>query len=673
MPKKDNELKIDTTLIDGLTDEEKAVIFSVLEEIKENDGESKILNDLKYEDYSEIPVTIDEFIDNDYYLGHAWKDSEGNSKCYPYWREKLHVLFPNNIDINMNNVILSMSRGVGKSEISVLIALYMMYRLMCLKDPLSFYHMKPTEKFVFAFMNIKISLAEEIGISKLQNTVKMSPWFLEKGIMTGQKKDYWNPPEHIQIVIGSQPSSVIGLPIFFSFFDEISFIRNQDLDKQKSKAIDMINTAIGGMKTRFIHKGKNPTLLVLASSKRSEKSFLEEHLKKKLISEKENSLICEGSVWQIKPKGTYSEKTFKVALGNKFLQSLVLKDSDDEHIDLYRKKGYRILDVPIDLRPDFTDDIDRALCDFAGISSSEFSKYISGQAVQDVVNPAMKNPFMKEILEIGNAPDDKDQYYNFFDMSVVPTELKHKPLYIHMDMSVSGDKTGIVGTWIKGKRPSQDSLNQSNDLFYTVAFAVAIKAPKGRQISFDKNRNFVYWLKEQGFNIKGITTDNYQSYDTGQTLKSKGYNYDVLSVDRIDTQSRINIPYQYLKNTIYENRIEMFPCKLLEQELTELERNIDSGRVDHPDSGSKDTSDGLAGSVFNASKYAEQYAFDYGESLQQIIDINKENFQTNDKQQMVVNMEEQLKLLHNVLGNKEGNKEDEKEVWINPYSDVIVW
>ena len=49
----------------------------------------------------------------------------------------------------------------------------------------------------------------------------------------------------------------------------------------------MINTAIGGMKTRFLQRGKNPTLLILASSKRSEKSFLEVHMKKKLAAEKE--------------------------------------------------------------------------------------------------------------------------------------------------------------------------------------------------------------------------------------------------------------------------------------------------------------------------------------------------------------------------------------------------
>ena len=55
------------------------------------------------------------------------------------------------------------------------------------------------------------------------------------------------------------------------FLDEISFIKNQEIDKQKKIAMDMMDTAIAGMKTRFINKGKNPTLLVLASSKRSEK------------------------------------------------------------------------------------------------------------------------------------------------------------------------------------------------------------------------------------------------------------------------------------------------------------------------------------------------------------------------------------------------------------------
>jgi len=172
------------------------------------------------------------------------------------------------------------------SEIAVAVACYLMYRIMCLKNPIEFFHLKPTEKICFAFMNIKLALAEEIGISKFQNTVKLSPWFMARGTMEGRTNLKWVPPDYINIIIGSQADDLIGLPIFFAFFDEISFMRNQDIDKQKEKAINMIDTAIGGMKTRFIYKGINPTLLALASSKRSEKSFLEEHIKKKLKSEK---------------------------------------------------------------------------------------------------------------------------------------------------------------------------------------------------------------------------------------------------------------------------------------------------------------------------------------------------------------------------------------------------
>lgn len=119
---------------------------------------------------------------------------------------------------------------------------------------------------------------------------------MSRGTLVGRDYQLWVPPDYIQIIIGSQSSHVLGLPIFFAFFDEISFIRNQDIDKQKAKAIDMIDTAIGGMKTRFMVRGKSPVLLILASSKRSEKSFLEVHMKKKLESEKENVIIVDEPV-----------------------------------------------------------------------------------------------------------------------------------------------------------------------------------------------------------------------------------------------------------------------------------------------------------------------------------------------------------------------------------------
>jgi hypothetical protein len=634
---------VDNEILSRLSEKERELAISILEQYSKT-GESDIFKGLLDEDYKEKPVDIITFILDNRYLGKAWHDSDGKVKLYEYWNNKIKELLPDAYTTSVNNLIVSGARGLGKSEIAVAIMAYLMYRVMCMKNPQQHFRLKPTEKICFAFMNITKILAEEIGISKFQHTIQMSPWFMERGSMSQRNNEpYWIPPEPVDIIIGSQSSHVIGQPIFAAFFDEISFIRNQDIDKQKKIAIDMIDTAIGGMKTRFIYKGKNPTLLILASSKRSEKSFLEEHMKRKLKSEQENVMIVDEPVWNVKPKGTYSDKTFRVALGNKFLQSSVVAEGED--LKPWKDRGYKILNVPIDFKANFMDDIDRALCDYAGISSSEISKYISGVAVREVINETISNPFNKEIIEVGNASDDLVQYKDFFDMDKIPSEMKSKPLFVHLDMSVSGDMTGIAGVWIKGKKTSTQE-NQAKDLFYSLAFSVSIKAPKGRQISFEKNRNFIYWLKEQGFNIKGITSDTYQSYDTGQTLKSRGFPYEILSVDRVDTD-RISKPYQYLKSTIYEKRIELYDSKNLIDEIIDLERNINTGKVDHPDGGKKDVADALCGAVYSASKNAEQFAFEWGENLDTITKSNSLPSDPALRQQITIEFEEELKKTFN--------------------------
>ena len=642
---------IDDKFFEGLSEKEKEMAMQILDDLSKN-GKSKMYDELLYADYAEVPVDIMTFISDDRYLGAAWKDDEGKIKLYPFWQEKLKELFPDNLTTSVNNFIESGARGLGKSEVAVTIMLYLMYRLMCLKNPHQFLHLKPTEKVCFAFMNITLKAVEEIANDKFQNTVKLSPWFLEHGTITGTTNKTWNPPDWIEIILGSQSAHVIGRPIYAAFFDEISFIKNQDIDKQKRIAIDMVDTALGGMQTRFIYKGQNPTLMILASSKRSEKSFLEEHMRKKLADEDASVMIVDKAVWDVKPPETYSGERFNVAVGNKFLVSEIMPDGAS--IEDYARRGYNIISVPVEFRSNFRDDIDRALCDYAGISSSDLSKYISGVRVQAATNQNFQNPFVKDIIEVGNAVSDEVQYKDFFDLTRVPNELRYKPLYIHLDMSVSGDKTGIGGVWISGKKQSLD--NSAKELTYQMAFGVSIKAPKGYQISFAKNREFIYWLKANGFNIKGISTDTFQAAPIAQDFISKGYNYETVSVDRVNSD-HICEPYAFFKNCIYEQRITLVPSTLLTQELVGLERNGNTGKIDHPDggtSGSKDLSDAICGALWNASKHAEEYAFEFGEDVKETLDFNSLNGQEN-KQQIIMDLTEELKGL-TLFGNQEQGK-----------------
>lgn len=646
---------LDMSALDKLSPNEREYALQILTQYA--NGSSQMLDALKYAEYSEIPVDIETFITDDKYLGKAWKDASGKLKLYDFWLDQLKKLFPTNIDTDYNTLLESGARGIGKSEIACgCVGAYLMYRVMCMKNPLEFFHLKQTEKICFAFMNIKLELAEEIAISKFQKTLQMSPWFMNKGRMTTlHNQPYWVPPEPVKIIIGSQSDDVIGQPIFFAFFDEISFIKNQDVDKQKKKAKDMIDTALGGMLTRFVHNGKNPTMLVVASSKRSEQSFMEEYIKLLSSTEGHSTLVIDKPVWEVKPKGTYSNETFYVGLGNKFLESIVIPDSDKDNLEAYQKRGYKLLEVPIDFKAKFLQDIDRNLCDFAGISSSSTNKYMSGQVVADCVFDEYKNPFINDILEIGNGKEDTAQYSQFFRMERVPKELLYKPLYVHLDMSLSGDLTGIAGVWIIGKKLSADN-DQAKDLKFRLAFSVSIKAPKGRQVSFEKNRNFIRWLKRQGFVIKGITCDSYQSADLMQQMNAEGYICELLSVDRV--QDNVCKPYQYLRNAVYEQRFEMYHSNRLFDEFVDIERDLATGKIDHTPNGHKDTLDAVAGATFNASKHAEEYAFDYGESIENTIEANRGNTIA-DMQQIAIDFEqEMMKLLDPVQSNK-NNKQSE--------------
>lgn len=443
------------------------------------------------------------------------------------------------------------------------------------------------------------------------------------------------------------------------FFDEISFQPNQDIDKQKQKAKTLISTATARMQSRFMKGEKDPTLLFMASSKRTEQSFLETYIENKKKNESKTTIVVDEPQWVIRTDKDSPNK-FKVAIGNKFLNSEVLPlNITNEQIRELKNRGYKIIDVPMGYYEQFIDDIDIALTDIAGISTTNVTKYISGGRFQDIKNPNLKNPFKSDIIEVGNG--DNVQYYDYFDLSKIDPILKSRPLFIHLDMSLSGDKTGIAGTWIKGKKPHQPGTPETNELFYTVAFAVSVKAPKGYQISLEKNRNFIYWLKEQGFNIKGISSDTYQSADTGQQLLARGFKYEIISVDRVDSD-HICKPYQYIKNTVYEKRIETFDSELMTEEFLGLERNNNTGKIDHPDggaSGSKDMADAITGSVFNASKHAEEFAFDFGETLDTVVKVSQAASSSESlRQQIQVDFENEMQNLFDPIA-KRLNKDKE--------------
>lgn len=657
-------------LLNTLSEEEKKVVLSILDDLSKN-GESKTYQDLIYQDYDEIPVDISTFLHDKRYLGNGLVDPSGRFTLFPYWEDKLKEIFPTNVDTRYNTIIFTGAIGLGKSTIAVICLLYLLYRLLCLKDPYLFYGLQPIDKISISLMNITLENAKGVAMDKMNQLILSSEWFMAHGKMSGTENLVYHPDKHIEVIAASSNNQVIGRAIFCNFTDEVNFGLTSDVEKLKKKQKQLISQIDARMASRF-QRSKNgitylPTLNIIASSKNSEQSFLEDYIETKKKNNSQTTLIVDEPQWVVDSRKDSKEK-FQVAIGNKFLTNELLPlGCSKTLINEYRARGYQIIDVPIGYREKFEDNLDGSLMDIAGIATASSTKYISGIRWNEVKTNSYKNPFVKEIIQVGTAKDDIYQYSDFFDLSRVDKNLKSRPLYIHLDMSKSGDKTGIAGMWIMGKRPSKEGEDSTKSMFFKLAFSVAIEAPKGYEISFDKNRAFIKWLKESGFNIRGVSSDTYQAAQIHQQLSADGFEVKTISMDRLDSETKTQLQYAYFKSTLYERRMEIYEeCDFLTEEVLGLER-LGDGHIEHPGQGtqgSKDTIDALVGALWNASLHSEEYAYEYGENLDLLVNVNEDEYAKEEeiKKQVLVNYEDELRLallLHNRMNTKKEEDDDD--------------
>lgn len=619
--------KLEMEELEGLSEAERQYAIKLLKEIQQT-GNTNKLKELKYEDFDEIPVDIDTFLDDDHYLGRGlWAVDvvTGERRCtlFPYWRKTLKKLFPDNLTTSYNTLILTGAIGLGKTLMGVLAQLYLLYRMLCLKDPYGYYGMMPSDKITFSMLNITLEAAQGVGWDKLQQLLQGSDWFMEHGTLNASRSNpQWQPPKGIEIIFGSNNRHVVGRALFCNLTDEVNFGVGNNVEKQKAKQRKMIAQIDARMISRFGKGTYLPTLNIIISSKDVEQAFLNSYIEDKKKNESKTTLIIDEPQWIVRnDKGSPDDPgAFWVAIGNKFLaHELLPKDADDSLVSQYREKGYSMLKVPPIYREHFETNLDQALMDDAGYSTTSITKYISGIRLNEIKTDSYQNPFVKDVIEVGNAQDDQLQYANFFDLSRVDPRDLSRPLFIHLDLSMTGDKTGLAGVWITGK---EKGVEGGNSMTYKLAFSVSIKAPQGAQVSFNKTINFINWLRNNSFAVKGVSSDTFQSASTLQDLKANGFRTNVQSVDRIDSVNRICIPYDFFKTCIYERRLQIYKkCDLLTDEITSLER-LSDGHIDHPKYGSKDQSDAVCGALFLASKFSEEYAFSYGENLIATLDAN---------------------------------------------------
>ena len=562
-------------IYDTMSDEEKAYLRVILDEIGTY-GYSDTYNEVWLADYKEIPVDIDTFIESDLYLG---KTNRNGAGVYPYWRQVMTDLFTSGN--KYEEVILTGATRIGKTSTAITCVAYMLYRLMCLRDPQKYFGKKEISKFSVLFFNITKELAAGVAFREFNDTLKASPWFNMHGSFSNSERNFYYIPEGDKITIdfGSDASHGLGKQVFCAVMDECNFSKAgiKDVAKAKAHMQDVYNTISARIKGTFRKGGEVYGKLFAVSSKRSDSDFMELYVQRQLeAGAGEHMYISDKPQWEVLPPSQFQPQKFTIAVGDRFHKGFVVQDnqSDEKTLSDLAQQGYLLLHPPIDMKSDFLADFDIALRDLAGISVPGALSFITQETISKCIG-TRRNPFTSDVLQIGTQ--DNFSIEEFYHTEFVDNMYKHLPMYIHLDLSLVTDKTGISGVVVSGTKDIEmDDGKKVTMPTFTHIFSVAIEAPRGDKISYSKIMKFIFWLRSQGYNIKCITRDQFQSEYLAQLLEEQHFTTDKISLDRTPDG------YMALRSVFFEQRIDLLDCQLLQDELIHLQRDAITGKVDHP-------------------------------------------------------------------------------------------
>lgn len=189
---------------------EKKELRRIIEEVSLH-GYSQTLETLWLSDFKEVPVSIDEFICNDYYLGLTNRSGQA---VYPYWKQTAHNIF--SAGNRYSEIVLSGATRIGKTSTMTIIMAYMLYRLMLYRNPHEYFKKKEVSRFTIAFANLTMKLAEGVCYREFNDTLKECPFFNDHGRFSRSERNFYYIPEgdKIDIIAGSDASMFLGMQVW---------------------------------------------------------------------------------------------------------------------------------------------------------------------------------------------------------------------------------------------------------------------------------------------------------------------------------------------------------------------------------------------------------------------------------------------------------------------------
>jgi hypothetical protein len=127
---------------------------------------------------------------------------------------------------------------------------YILYQLLCLRNPQEYYGLQANSKIVLIFFNVNLDLSYGVAYQKLQTMLMASPWFLDHGRVYGRddKNKWFQPNKGIEFTVGSQERHSLGQDIFC--LDGSTLIMTPDgekrIDSLENKEVSVISEDSSG-------------------------------------------------------------------------------------------------------------------------------------------------------------------------------------------------------------------------------------------------------------------------------------------------------------------------------------------------------------------------------------------------------------------------------------------
>lgn len=543
------------------------------------------LNALSGEQFEERPVEIEEFVTSPDYLNLPplseiqYQIIRAGSQIYRY--ETLVELYGEQkankrYKETYNEIILQLGKGSGKDYTSTIVCAYVVYLLLCLKDP-SGYYGKPTGDTI-DILNIAVNAeqAKNVFFANFVKRIKSCPWFEDKFDDKNYSIEF---DKSIRVFSGhSQREKFEGLNLFLAVLDEIAAfeLESNTGNERADTAHATYLTYRNSVDSRFPDYGK----VYMLSFPR----YVDDYIQlayERVIAEKE--VVIRQHRFKIDPDlpDGIIENEFTV----EWEEDHILRYTDP-YVFALKRPTWEVnptvkIDSPAMVRNFRTNTAD-ALGRFACMPTTDTDAiFFKNQA-------AVKASFVRS-----NGVDDNGIFLESFRPD--PT----KKYYIHVDLAQTHDHAAVAIAHVD--RWEQVEIGHAGYReIHPVVIVDAIRywtPTKSNSIDFADIRNYIVSLSRRGFNIAFCTFDRWQSHDMRNTLQTEyGIETEILSVAKKHYDDWLMV--------MYDGRLSGPKNELLLREMEEL-MDI-KGKVDHPRKGSKDLSDAVCGAIFNAVSMTPQ-------------------------------------------------------------------